>query len=483
MKKRIIIVIGAFTVLFILGGLYIMRANEASLTDLRHVSQLHRAVNLEKQLLEDVRRIHRALQGPVPDRNTPFDARALQHRITAMARDCSVCHHGEGGEKAVQVLKSHLEKYMELAFGVLMAPSSAGPAAGNRDQALSLGESLIQMLGDSILFTDDDFDYRERAILQRVDNRRSVLLLILLIGPLVAAGVAFYLISGITKPFHVILLAAQQLQAGNYDFRAEGLKNEFQEVADSLNKAGAALKERLKEMQLTEQLRVSGEMAAGLAHEIRNPLAAIKLTIEVFLEDQGIKDGDRKLLAQLLAEVKRVEMLMSEFLSFAKPAPPQFQRVQVNQILEECLVLLEKHPLFQAPETRMHALLKPGADLPETTGDLQKLHQVFLNLLLNALEAMPAGGTVTVQTKYVQETGRISIEFSDCGKGISPAALPRIFEPFFTTKAKGTGLGLAVTKRLVEEHDGTIRAANNAGGGATFTVELPVRSQEEEGAA
>ncbi len=229
-------------------------------------------------------------------------------------------------------------------------------------------------------------------------------------------------------------------------------------------------------MQITEQLKVSGEMVGGLAHKIRNPLAAMKLSIEIIVDEPDLKEKDREVLLNVVEEIRRIELLMKKFLNFARPAAAQLMTLNINKVLDETAKFLEKQPAFFLPVSGRKIVRKYDAGLPDTVGDPQQLQQVFLNILLNAAEAMPEGGTVTVKTWYDKEAGQVGVDVSDTGRGIPAESVERIFQPFFTTKVKGIGLGLAVANRLVEEHGGTIAVTDHQPGGAIFKVVLPLRA-------
>ncbi len=262
-----------------------------------------------------------------------------------------------------------------------------------------------------------------------------------------------------------------------------GLRDEFGEVADSFNEMAASLKKQMQEMQRTEQLRVCGEMAAGLAHEIRNPLAGMKVSIEVLLSELTIDERDRDILRKVIEQIRNIELLMKNLLNYARPVAAQPVRFNVNKVLEKTIYFIEKHPSFNSGNPRKRIVKELDDKLPEIVGDPQQLQQVFLNLLLNAADAISDGGEITVKTCADKEGKTVAIELHDTGKGIPPELAEKIFLPFFTTKGKGkgSGLGLAVSKRIVEEHGGSIQFANNSTGGVTFTIMLPVKADDDRG--
>ena len=228
-------------------------------------------------------------------------------------------------------------------------------------------------------------------------------------------------------------------------------------------------------LQRTEQMKMVGELATGLAHEIKNPLAGIKASMEVLSNESTFSDEDRNVLLKVIEEIKRIEALLKELLSFARPPVPQLTDVDVNSVIEAVLVLLAQDKQFaQNNSNGINIIRNFDKYLPEITADPMQLKQVILNLIMNSIDAMPEGGTLGVRSYFDREAHSIHIEVSDTGKGIEEKMIDKIFQPFFTTKPKGTGLGLAITKRLVDEHNGRLSVVNCPGGGTIIRVSLPL---------
>jgi PAS domain S-box-containing protein len=233
-------------------------------------------------------------------------------------------------------------------------------------------------------------------------------------------------------------------------------------------------------LQRTEQLKMVGEWAAGLAHEIKNPLAGIKGSVEVLLQEPNISDEDRSLIAGAVNEIKRIELLLKSLLNFAKPPQLQLMPTDLNDLLDKTITFSLKHPLLSSNSPaaiKVQRDFEPG--LPETMADPMQMQQVFLNLMLNAIEAMPDGGALVVKTAFSRSLNSINIAIADTGKGIGPTELDQIFQPFFTTKRKGTGLGLAITRRLVEEHRGELHVESTPAKGTVFKIALQVLQKKK----
>ena len=219
-----------------------------------------------------------------------------------------------------------------------------------------------------------------------------------------------------------------------------------------------------------ERLSAIGEMATGIAHEIRNPLTSIGTLVDL-LEEQA-RGVDPLVFRGIKEESRRLQEITTKFLSYARPYVPARSRIDVNVVLEEVASLLEIDARFSASVIERE--YDKGIGDVDVDGDALK--QVFWNLILNGLEAMPAGGRIVVRSRA--GPGTLDVEIEDSGSGIPEQALKRIFEPFYTTKDKGTGLGLPIADKIVRAHGGLIRILKGPRGGTTVKVEIPRKEQE-----
>ena len=226
-----------------------------------------------------------------------------------------------------------------------------------------------------------------------------------------------------------------------------------------------------EEQQRANQMALVGQMAAGLAHEIKNPLAGIKVGLDVLKGDLDLTAEDQEVFSRVINEVVRMERLLRVLLNYARPPEPQFDLVDLNGLLDNSIRNAEMSVL-QDPAKKIIFQKDFLPDLPLVNADSAQLQQVFLNILLNAADAIDGEGVVTTVTRTDGDDA-VRIELLDTGQGIDEATLAKIFNPFFTTKRKGTGLGLSICKRLVEQQHGTIAATSRVGAGTRFIIRIP----------
>jgi signal transduction histidine kinase len=231
------------------------------------------------------------------------------------------------------------------------------------------------------------------------------------------------------------------------------------------------------QMSRAEHLATLGEMATGLAHEIRNPLAGIAGVVEIVGRDLPSTSPARAVIKDVRLEIAQINRIVTDLLETARPHPPQMRLSNLNTTVEHAVMLARQQVLSKPIKIELHK----APDLPEVEHDSDQIHQVLLNLLLNAVQAVTGAGTVNVEIG--SQDGFASVAVSDTGRGISSEHLSNIFRPFYTTKGNGTGLGLSLARRIVEEHHGRIEVNSVVAKGSKFTVLLPFQTPSSQTAA
>jgi signal transduction histidine kinase len=337
---------------------------------------------------------------------------------------------------------------------------------------------------NGILHVDMSFRKTQEQI---AEMERTALWTMLLTAMVLAVGGGILMVRLVDRPVARLMQAMARVERGDLGARAEsGRRDEMGRLAEGFNAMVERLDAAQREIAVyhqqrlarAEQLATLGELAASLAHEIKNPLAGISGAVQVMADDLPDLESRKEILQEILAQIRRLDKAVRDILAFARPGKPAVLPCNIHQILDRVILLLAENPA--AKQVRVVRAYGPG--IGQVEADEEQLRQVFLNLMLNALQAVPADGQVKLETRLRGGDGArpmvktIEVAVTDTGPGIPPHLIEEIFKPFFTTKHRGTGLGLPVSRRIVEDHGGRLEVESPQGQGATFRVFLPVES-------
>jgi two-component system NtrC family sensor kinase len=304
---------------------------------------------------------------------------------------------------------------------------------------------------------------------------------ITLTGIALALMISYLLSIGIVRPIRRLARAAHEIARGNPSQKVKGhycseicdLVEAFNIMVESLKNRDEKLREAQEQVIRTEKLAALGQLAAGIAHEINNPLGGILIYGHLLLEEIPEGSPERENIRRIIHEATRCRDIVRGLLEFARRGEPKIEPTDVNKALHHALALVENQSIFRNVE--VVRMFHPN--LPHIMADPGQLEQAFVNMIINAAEAMEVeGGTLAIETKPSEDGRYVTVKISDTGPGIPPQYLNRIFEPFFTTKqpGKGTGLGLSVTYGIIRRHGGSIEVESEMGMGTTFTITLPI---------
>jgi signal transduction histidine kinase len=320
-----------------------------------------------------------------------------------------------------------------------------------------------------------------RSVLERQASRSAQYTLLLLLATTLVTGLFVW---RFTRPVKRLSVAAQRVATGDFDVRVPTDRNdEMGALAVAFNDMTAqlgSLRELESKLHQVEKAAVVGRLAAAIAHEIRNPLNYINLTLDHLRSSYAPADAAKRetferLADQLKHEVQRINRHITDFLKYSRPSALEFEPLDLREQAEDALRVIAG----QAAERGVETGLKQEGQLPLVVADKDSLRSVFTNLLINSLEAIDGAGG-TVQIKLSSETsGSARVEISDSGKGIAPEDIAKVFEPYYSTKETGTGLGLAIVRKAIDDHGGSISVISKRGSGTTFVIILPVKQKNE----
>jgi two-component system nitrogen regulation sensor histidine kinase NtrY len=305
---------------------------------------------------------------------------------------------------------------------------------------------------------------------------RSAALLVGSGGILLAILLSSWAAARVTRPVEQLAHAAQEVAAGNWNVRVEvSGEDEVGQLADSFNRMTTELLRQKERLVQAERVAAWRELARRLAHELKNPLFPLQLTVENLVRawrqnPEQFEEVFRESSRTLLAEIANLNGIIGRFNEFSKMPQPQLQRVQVNEVIRGVGQLFQAQ--LEAPgRTKVSCELQLDPHLEPVAADAELLHRAISNLVLNAMEAMPQGGALTLRTR--DDDGKVLIEVTDTGSGLTAEECERIFTPYYTSKQAGTGLGLAIVQSVVSDHGGRIHVQSEPGRGTTFVIELP----------
>ena len=339
-----------------------------------------------------------------------------------------------------------------------------------------IDENIIGMLYTGIL----EAKYRDMKL-----QTTWLFLGITTLGMVVAFFISFSLGQSIIRRIRILKQGTEAISSGNLEYQLPpGSSSGFDILDEAFNNMAKSLKDRDDRLQQafqritrTERLASLGQMAAGVAHEINNPLGGILLYSNLVLEEMNDDNASRENMEKIIYQTDRCKKIVQNLLDFARTPSGDMLQLSINHVIMTSLNLLKDQSIFLGIKVETEL----AENLPEIRGDVSRLEEVFLNLFINAADAMEGDGVLRISTR-LSSTNSIKIYISDNGKGIDRAYLPHIFEPFFTTKdpGQGTGLGLSITYGIIQKHNGLIDVESKPGDGTTFIITLPPHLGSED---
>jgi len=378
------------------------------------------------------------------------------------------------GRQEIDNIREYLYKYDQIVDELIAKTND--PTYKQSEEFKETSQALRNN-GSGMLEVSLDISKKERQLISStvlMAKRIHIVLLVILLA------LSIFIVSNITrhiiKRLNRLMDTTQRFAEGDFTpiTPTRKYKDEFSHLAIAFNHMMYELEKRQHLLLESHKLRAIGDLTAGIAHELNNPLNNIIITSEMLKTDyKELSDDEcQDMINDLVTQGERAQQIVKNLLDFARESETKTEYLHVDILINETIQLVKN----QTKLSKVKLMESIDKNLPPIYGDRKLLIQVFLNLFINAIDAMPNGGNLTVSVKKEKKIGFLAVQVSDTGKGIPEHILKSIFNPFFTTKpvGRGTGLGLSVSQGIIEKHGGHIEVESTAGQGATFTVHLPI---------
>jgi len=377
------------------------------------------------------------------------------------------------GKDGLQRMTEHLRRYRSLLDRLETLQAAQG--SGGSGESAEIEAGLRENGADMVAEAEDLVTRERRAVDAMLQISRRIPLGFIVVLLLLVLYLIFFFTRQVLAPLARMRKTAERVAAGDFTpiTPVRRFHDEFSQLSMAMNHMMIQLAHRQELLVQAHKLKAVGTLTAGVAHELNNPINNIMLTAASLQEDYyDVDDAERlDMVNDLVGESERAQKIVRNLLDFARESSIESHAIEPVSLVEETLQLASN----QIKLARVKVRGEIDENLPAVHGDFQQLTQVLLNIVLNALDAMPDGGSLTISLSTAQRGDFVAIEFSDTGTGIPEHQIGSVFDPFFTTKpgAKGTGLGLSVSLGIIQQHGGDIRVRSEAGAGTTFTVFLP----------
>jgi len=478
MKKRILIGLGSLLVIFLMGSLiavfYITRTTER----MDRLILLHQVEILREDLIIHVQQVQSHI---LRDRvRSSGDVDLLVAQVQEMDRvmdSCMGCHHTPELAQGLSSMRDMANDYKSAISGLITVSANPARVAALERRVQDIGQELIAMTQGMAFTANVRLQQKTEETMATIREVRLVLSATLLIGFLLAVVTAWVLARSLDRVLRALLDATRRIARGDLQHRVDitdSKGSEFRELGEAFNTMTHNLQQSRRQLVQSAKLAAIGELAANIAYEVNNPLTGVLGYAGLLLKSDDIPAEKKEQLKTIERETLRAREILKNLLDFARRKPPHLERTTVTGLIESTLELVRG----QARLSNVTLRIECPQGLPDVAVDRDEIKQVFLNLINNALFAMPSGGDLTIRASCRRESigqDTVAVEFRDSGIGIPEDQLDKIFDPFFTTRieGEGTGLGLSISYMIVQNHGGIIEVESTVGEGSTFRVLLP----------
>ncbi len=482
MRRRMVICLGILVTLCVLGNAIAMLSLDRSIGTLTALAESHRIQTMRANLASSGVRVETDLLTYRLGQDQDEARRAANvRRFEVSLNQCGSCHHEAGVQARLDELRGTFESYVSAIGAVTGDADTVGTGVVGPDLT-TVVKRLTQQATDMADLAADHISVRSVEAAERVHSAWMVLLGTVLTAVIVAGIVALHLERRLSRPVQALLDGVARVRQGDQTHRfAIRADREFRTLGEAFDDAYEELRRAQAGMIQAEKMAAVGKLAAGVAHEVGNPLASIS-SVAQMMRRQGQSAEQAQRIDLIMEHIGRISRIVRELLAFAKPATtPKLEPVQIADLIERATTLLR----YDRRARNIEVTCEVAPDLPAVRADADRLLLVFTNVILNAFDALSTSSNGAAALRIAAEPSgqrELALRFEDNGPGMDAEQLSSAFEPFFTTKepGAGTGLGLWISYQVIREHGGTIWAESTLGRGTTVHIRLPVMVYSEE---
>lgn len=481
MKKRIFLGLALVLFIFLAGSIIaaVTITKTADIVD--RLVLLHQVEIGRESLIIHLQQVQTNLYRSKQQRNVDVDLLiARVQEVDKSLNTCLGCHHSPELTQALRNVRNLFQDYKAAISQLVTVSANPRRAAAIETRAFERGQELIAMTQGMAFSANIRLRQRTQETMAAMHTIRNVLFAMLGAGFVIALVIAYGLARSVDRPLLLLLDATRRIARGDLQHRVDPFavrESEFRELAGALNAMAADLQRSQRQLCQSVKLAAVGELATNIAYEVNSPLTAVLGYAGLLLKADEIPPVRKEHLRTIEHEALRAREIVKNLLDFSRRRPPHQVMMDIRHVVEDAVALIRA----QARLAGVTVMLECLDGIPTLSIDQEEMQQVFVNLMNNALHAMPGGGTLTLRCRFQRgdEDGGPSwaaVEVVDTGMGIPGAQLDKIFDPFFTTRGEGegAGLGLSISSLIVHNHGGRIDAESTVGKGSRFTVYLPV---------
>ncbi len=480
MKKRILIGLGSLLLIFLMGSLIAVVFITKTTERMDRLILLHQVEILRENLIIHIQQV----QSNIFHNKTRSggDVDVLVSHVQEMDKvmdSCIGCHHSPELAQGLMGMRDMANDHKAAISRLVTASANSSRIDALERRAQNLGRDLINMTQGMAFSANLRLQRKTQETMNTIREVRLVLYGTLLLGFILALITAYVLARSLDRRIQLLLDATRRISRGEFHYRvsiADGKDSEFRELGESFNAMTQNLQQSQRQLIQSSKLAAIGELAANIAYEVNNPLTGVLGYAGLLLKSEDIPAEKKEQLKTIERETLRAREILKNLLDFARRKPPRLETTSITGIVEDTLELVKG----QIRLSNVIIKVDCPAGLPPVAVDSDEIKQVFVNLINNALFAMPGGGTLGISCRRGRDiSGKdvVTVSFTDTGIGIPESQLDKIFDPFFTTRleGEGSGLGLSISYMIVQNHGGTIEVESTVGEGSAFRVALPVQ--------